>query len=498
MNPEFTKESIEEMIRRGFESPDLEYKQSFEDTTGAWMELAKDVYGMANYGGGYLVIGVKDGTFNPIGMDLTFNKDSQEWVDRTSKWCTGKVEIAYIEHTMKVNGIERKFPILYVHGSVGTLVIPKADGKYENSNHVETTAFRQGVAYTRNSTGTVMAVGGDYWTIFWSLVQRTAAKTGSGGTPLEVLKALSQKTKPDAVQEVLWFNLFPVVEIPDYVQVAESAFRDPSQIYAKIRAREKDPRRPIDVPAFLLAEGRIYTFSPLDKANPLTQCIGKNEPAIPIAEWLSDSAKQPRLTMLLNFNLKELCWKKGLSYDKKHDRFFRRYFGGPIPPITWKPYKKTSTRQLVNPKLDQAGNLSYYEHFAGRLHFTVLGEGIYLLIEPGRVLTEDGENPLDQNSNVRISTRRNSLYHNNHYLYDLKFWLHLLAGSSEEIHMGEGVGRTIVSVKPMTSTTDFGILNDQHTDIDFLDALKSEPFEYEISYEEPEGDNPLTETSLEE
>jgi len=58
----------EKLINTGYELPELDYKEKFDDTTGSWMELAKDVYGMANYGGGFVVLGVKDGSFEVIGL----------------------------------------------------------------------------------------------------------------------------------------------------------------------------------------------------------------------------------------------------------------------------------------------------------------------------------------------------------------------------------------------------------------------------------------------
>jgi hypothetical protein len=113
-------------------------------------------------------------------------------------------------------------------------------------------------------------------------------------------------------------------------------------------------------------------------------------------------------------------------------------------------------------------------------------------------LTEDGVEPLDQRRNIRISTKKNFYYHNNNYLYDMKLWLHILAGTREKIHLGYGQSRIIVDISPINAKVNFGILDDQYTSEDFLDNLKSEPFEYDIEYEEEEESNPLTETTLED
>ena len=497
---ELSPELAEELIHQGFESPDLDYKLEFDDSEKAWMEVAKDIFGMANYGGGHIVIGVEDGTFRIVGMETAFHKDAQEWVDRISKWATGKINLLYYEHVMDVKGKQRKFPILEIHGSIGSLVIPKIDGSYALPSGVRKCAFRQGVVYTRKDTSTIQVPGDEFRQLFWSLEKRTAAFTGNTSVPLEVLSALNKKAEPDIVEETLWFNLFPVTDIPDTIHAAETKYREAGEIYARIRANPISENQPIQIPPFLLEDGKIYTFSPFDEINPLSLCMNSNPETFQTGQWLNETGLHQKLVKLLNFNLKELVRRRGFYYDQKRDRFFARYSGGAIPEITWKPYKSTSTRQLVYQRLSKIdGRLLYCEHFAGRLRFIILGEGIYLVIEPIRVLTIDGEHPLDQNRNLRISTKKNFFYHNNNYLYDMKLWLHILARNRQEIHLGFGAGKITVSILSINSKVNFGILDDQHTNQDFLDSLKSEPLDYDIStYTEDAEGNPLTETALED
>ncbi|TBR08568.1 MAG: ATP-binding protein [Candidatus Nitrosotenuis sp.] len=496
---ELTSELAEELVHRGYESPDLDYKEKFDNSTGSWMEVAKDVYGMANHGGGYIVFGVQDATFKPIGMDQSFHIDSQTWADKFSKWIDGKINLTYLEYAGKVDGNAVKFPILYIHGSVSSLAIPKTDGIYNLPSGQPTIAFNRGIIYTRENTSTVSATGGEFWKLFVSLTKRTAQTTGSEGTPLEVISVLNRKAQPDVIEETLWFNLFPITELPDFIHVASTESRSPKDVYDHIREEfAKQGITKYDIPSFLLSDKKIYSFSPFDDMNPLTFCTDTQFPAIPTQEWLVDETKHQNLIKLLNYNLKDLCRKKRFYHDVKRDRYFIRYFDGPVPEITWKPYKSTSTRKLVFIRLSKEGNLLYCEHFGARMRFIILGGGIYLTIEPIRVLTEDGSNPLDQRWNTRISTKKNSWYHNNNYLYDVKLMLHILAGNREEIHFGNGQGRITVSILSINSKTNFGILNDLHAGGDFLDSLKSEPLEYQISYNDSQDDNPLTETSMEE
>jgi hypothetical protein len=247
-----------------------------------------------------------------------------------------------------------------------------------------------------------------------------------------------------------------------------------------------------------LANKRIFTFSPIANNNLLTICATSKCTSIQTKKWFDDTAKHHELTELLNFNLKDLLWKRKFYQDNK-GRFFIRYFEGPAPEITWIPYKASSTRKLVSPKFNKlTGQLKHYEHFAGNLRFRIMGEGIYLIIEPLRVLTRDGVNPLDQKENVRISTKKNVHYNNNNYLYDMKLWLHLLAGSKDEIEIGYGSNKIRVSVHPIDCKVSYGLSDDQFTGEDFLDSLKSEPLDFSIKKGEGEDQNPLTDDPYED
>lgn len=236
MNHELSSKLADELVGRGFESPDLDYKESFDDTTGSWMELTKDVCAMSNFGGGYIVFGVKDGTFEPLGLDPSIQKDTQDWIDRISKWVTGSLLIAYLEYQKEISKKMRKFLILRINGSVGSLLIPKIEGSYVDKYGRTQVAFRQGAIYTRRATSSASITGDEFWNLFWDLQKRTAEATGSQGTPLEVLSALEAKTKPATIEEKLWFNLFPVLEIPDFIYSAFTECRYPNEVYQKVNS----------------------------------------------------------------------------------------------------------------------------------------------------------------------------------------------------------------------------------------------------------------------
>lgn len=496
MRQELTDEVCDELIHKGIESPDLDYKGAFDASTGAWMEIAKDIYAMSNYGGGCIVIGVEDATFKPVGLDPAFHIDTQIWADKVSAWATGNIKLSYKEYQTTVSGVAKKFPIIQIEGSTGTFIIPKTDGTYSTTKGNKT-AFRQGVIYTRKVNASLAASADEQATLFWNLLKRTST-AGSSSVPLEVLNVLLNKAKPDNTEEALWSNLFPVTELPDYIYAGVSRFDKADEVYKHINEKRKEEAAEERIPAFYMTDGKIYSFSELDEGNPLSLCVQSQE-KIPIADWLSDNVNRQKLISLLNFNIKSLCARRGFWYDKKRDRFFKKDFGGDLPTITWKPYKVQRNRQLVYRKFGKETNtLMYCENFGGILRFIILGSGVYLLIEPTRVVTRDGVEPLDWKWNVVVSTKSNARYHNNNYLYDTKLWLQLLGGTKNEIHLGSGNSKVVVSILPLNSKLSVGIMDDQHTDEGFLDELKSEPMEYDIEAEGRENYNPVTENPFEE
>ena len=498
---EITKEIAEKIINQGYETATVDYKEKFPENIGSWMELAKDVYGMANYGGGYIVVGVEDGTFKPKGLETSFHIDAQALTSKLNKWINESVDISYYEHIRNINRQNKKFPIIQIHGTVSKSLIPKCDGVYTTEYGQKKIGFSKGIVYTRENTSTVAASGEEYVRLFWAMINRTATKTRGNEIPIGALTVLNNKTIPDSSEERLWSNLFPVKEIPDYIYSATTNYHNPLDIYQKI-SKEMSAlgRENSYVPAFLVSGKKIFSFSPINKYNPLIYCVNHVHDPIRIWDWLRYSEKHIELTKLLNYSLKDHCRRRNFTYDRKQNRFYIKYQNGKIPEILWKPYKKFSNRKLINQKKNKENKIVYYEHFAAKMRFKILGKGIFLNIEPTRVLTEDGVNSLDQKRNVRITTRKNSLYHNNHYLYDLKLILHILARNKNEIHIGRQDSRITVDLQPLGDTVDFGIINDQHTKEDFLDSLQSEPLEYDIIREEDEPfeSNPLTQTSLEE
>ena len=287
--------------------------------------------------------------------------------------------------------------------------------------------------------------------------------------------------------------------MPDYIYCKQVKFTSANEIYSTIEKYFEEKKQYVpDIPPFLLKENCIFSFEPFDSdSNPINALQLKDYLKQNTYEWIKSEIKSKWIIELLNLSLKNKCFSRGFKYDKKRSRFFAKYNGGSLPERRWRAAKKESTRKLIF--LQGEGRNQFYEHFGGRLKFIKLGAYFYLIIDPIRVITSDGENPVDHKSSTRFHTKKNMKYHNANYLYDVKFWVFLLSGSREEILLNTTNNPIIISTQPIKLNSAFGILEDQNVDNDFLDKLHSTPLEYEYSGESfPEDEeNPLADTPME-
>ena len=477
---EITDKIAEELVSMKCESAKIDYKVTFQDNTESWMELAKDVYGMANIGGGTIVIGVSDANHEQIGLSEEFHIDSQIWMVKFSKWVDDPVNMIYYEYIKKINNKNRKFLILRIMSCCGRPFIPKISGTYINEHNKQKTAFHGGVLYIREGASTVAASAKQFANIFYNTVKNSSQQQN---IPIAAIDMLNKKSQPDPIPETLWTNLFPVKEIPDFIHYANTNLDNAEQIYKRIYEKLSHIDKLNDkIPAFILHEKKIFTFSPFDYDNPLNVCTSSNSEKINTIYWVEEVSKHYNLTKLLNFNLKKLCRKKHFQFDN----IKKRYYANPRDnnTVSWKPYGKYSKRMLIRSKRKPDGSIMYHEHFAAVMKFIIYGKNIFLSIEPTRVLTKDYKNPLDQKDNTRVHTKNNSRYHNSTYLYDLKFILHIIAKNKEGIQIGARNSKVIISMEPLLSTVNFGIMEDQRTKKDFFESLKSEPLDFDVIEEE--------------
>lgn len=96
----------------------LDYKETFNlDHDTQLCAFAKDAVAFKNVGGGYLVIGVRDKTWDPIGITSAIPYDSKQLQDKVFK-CTGlTIDIYVVNHEIMLRKGKTTFGLIYIRAS---------------------------------------------------------------------------------------------------------------------------------------------------------------------------------------------------------------------------------------------------------------------------------------------------------------------------------------------------------------------------------------------
>jgi tetratricopeptide (TPR) repeat protein len=92
------------------EALNLEYNKGAAD-------FAKDMLGMKNVGGGYVVVGVKDKTWEAVGIPSPLPYDTKMLRDKIRKCIGIDLDVLIVHHTLVIDGSTRLFAVVMVRGS---------------------------------------------------------------------------------------------------------------------------------------------------------------------------------------------------------------------------------------------------------------------------------------------------------------------------------------------------------------------------------------------
>ncbi|MBV6441867.1 MAG: hypothetical protein DYG98_23350 [Haliscomenobacteraceae bacterium CHB4] len=118
MRGDMSAEALRYLINCKGECEWLDFKEALKiDDDYALSNFSKDVVGLKNVGGGYLVIGVQDKTWYPVGMPAQLPYDTKQLRDKVFK-CTGlTLEIDLVHHNLYISGREYLLGLILVRAS---------------------------------------------------------------------------------------------------------------------------------------------------------------------------------------------------------------------------------------------------------------------------------------------------------------------------------------------------------------------------------------------
>jgi len=117
--------------------------------------IAKDIIGMKNIGGGYIIIGVADKKWNPIGISKSTGLESKLLRDLVRKYTGLDIETDIVEHTINLDGKNRLFPMICIRSSAKLNKLRNPSICKISSHEVEKWGIRKGDIYIRDGDQTV-------------------------------------------------------------------------------------------------------------------------------------------------------------------------------------------------------------------------------------------------------------------------------------------------------------------------------------------------------
>lgn len=269
---------------------------------------------------------------------------------------------------------------------------------------------------------------------------------------------LPEPKSVDKIEEHLLSNLFIVTKFPPTIFSSPTEIRRVRDVYAKLGADVADY-------PFLPKNKRIYVFDNLrDPSSVFAPIIQKNyileEQTL---DWLSDDVKKNDLIYLFNIALEKYCRKRGMYYDKDHDRFVCLLKDGKDNVFGWRAGSKYIKRRVARRVYGKNGRLLFCIHYAASLNFMVIDKTLFLKIEPTKTFTSNGLDPIRIEKLASLMGRYLSKEYNSAYLSSVRFWAKYLSRLDVKISIPAGHQLIEINAVPIGSRMPVGIVNEKVT-----------------------------------
>lgn len=253
-------------------------------------------------------------------------------------------------------------------------------------------------------------------------------------------------TPPSLGVDTVDLSLLPVSELPDTLWKATSLFRTSAEVGEHLPRPRGDQVLP-----FVLLKGEVWAFHELaDAKGPFKQVVGsKASQRLDVATMLKSDDRNIYV-WLLNGALRQSLLRRGVRFDRTHDRY---YFLPDHETITRRVEARTKTGRAQSAKkvVRQEGSDSgrprdIWWHLAAQLRFEQFAPGTWgLTIRPEFHLTKDGRSPLEPWRVGRKVTRRKSRMYNEGYFDAVHFLRYFLLDG--KAHFTLKVGRQSIAIE---------------------------------------------------
>ncbi|MBI2005302.1 MAG: ATP-binding protein, partial [Candidatus Aenigmarchaeota archaeon] len=373
-------------------------------------KIVKDVFAFTNYGGGFIVVGVKPndhsnkdikGSFVKVGVPDGFDVDQSSLQEKINSCMDTPLTIQYTQFEREINGVKKHFALVYIPPS-SKIMTPTKDGDYTVDGK-QKKAFSAGQIFTRRGTASVPASEFEINGIKKRLVDENYRLSIRNG-------------EPDKIEETLLSNMFEVKQLPKVVYVGVSRFNSSQEVQEWLDENHPENRyfffrsRPY--------EDKIVSFQNLEDPNNFHSNLVYRDQVTkePTENWLDRGPKERIIVSLLN---KEVAGKgqlQGMRYFEKGKKLFYST-NYDSRQVSWPSrYKGVSTRTVAKKLWAEQLNRQIYWHASIKTSFLHLRDKFYLKLNLTAVITDDGKHVSTGMGEGTVITRKSYNTFNNQYL----------------------------------------------------------------------------------
>ena len=459
------------LIKRDREDSLVDFKEVISISRDwAFAKIAKDIFGFANRGGGFILVGFRERDanaqegiaingqptqFQKVGLPEDFHIDQADLQAKFNAYSNATIQLGYREFLREVDGEMKKFAIVYIPAST-KILRPVKDGTYPNDAGTVKRAFTEGSIFIRRGTQCVPATKEE---IAW--MEKRASKEGYRVSLLS--------GQPDEIQEYLYSNMFRIISLPEVVSTAHpQILTGGNDTFNRNLPPDLVYRRWNDG-VVTLGDATPFMSTTTTTLSPISM---RTEV---LTSWLADADRRRMIISLLNKELAFRARRLGMLQEPRRQKF---YYGcdGEYRNEAW------TTRQGRASSLKVAGRIwaqqlhqPIYWHLAVEAKFIQIGDEIVLRLNPSLQLSSDGRKAVFGQREGTVITRLIYRWYNATYLTQLLFWIWRFAEGMESFSLAQG--RVVVAATPIRAGMAVGILHDRPTN----EPLESVP---EIALEE--------------
>jgi hypothetical protein len=250
---------------------------------------------------------------------------------------------------------------------------------------------------------------------------------------------------PPLAIDTIDLSLLPLSKLPDTAWKATSQFRTAAEVGEHLPRPMRNQVLP-----FVLTKGEVWAFHDLTNSKgPFKEAVDPASAERLDGATLLKSENRNIYVWLLNAALRGALLRRGVRYDRDHDRY---YFLADHENINRRVEAKTKTgrNQWAKKVVRQEGERTeqprdIWWHLAAQLRFEEFAPNFWgLTIRPEFHLTKDGRAPLDPRRVGRKVTKRKSRMYNEGYFDAVHFFRYFLLDGKARLVLE--VGRQAITI----------------------------------------------------